>query len=386
MDELYTRRDIPYACVVDRKHHVCRFLRALLAELGFRTCGCCEAKDLSATLEGDSPDLVVIGLSTGTAEAKKALRTLAAQGFVGKALLFGTRDSGQIAEIQAVGKQLGVDLLPPLAMPLRHSALRDRVAALPAIASSRPPIDLDEAARAGWIELWYQPKIDTQDLIMRGTEAVPHVRHPDWGIVPVTHSMRGDYDSGWHPLSETLVERTLNDWDYIFARKGPIETAINLPLAFLQEAHLLERLCEELRNYPAFAGLIIEVDGTDIVRNLSAAKDIAKRLRFHKIGISIDNLGIEWPLLTGHRNFPFVEIKIDRKLVLGCADDPFKQKACRHVHDLAQTYGARTVAKGVENWADFLTLRSLGFDLAQGSLFAKPLSADKFVEGCWSSN
>jgi hypothetical protein len=58
----------------------------------------------------------------------------------------------------------------------------------------------------------------------------------------------------------------------------------------------------------------------------------------------------------------------------------------RRILDLAGSYGARTVAEGVETWADFLAVREMGFDLAQGFLFAKPMSAQKFVQTCWSSS
>jgi EAL domain-containing protein (putative c-di-GMP-specific phosphodiesterase class I) len=47
--------------------------------------------------------------------------------------------------------------------------------------------------------------------------------------------------------------------------------------------------------------------------------------------------------------------------------------------DLADGYGASTVAEGVETRADFLTAREMGFGLVQGFLFAKPMTAQKFA-------
>jgi EAL domain-containing protein (putative c-di-GMP-specific phosphodiesterase class I) len=116
------------------------------------------------------------------------------------------------------------------------------------------------------------------------------------------------------------------------------------------------------------------------------AKEIANQLRLHKIAISIDDLGAEWLSLTGLRNFPFVELKVDRKFVTGCAEDRLKQSICRRILDLADGYGARTVAEGVESWADFLAVRDMGFDLAQGFLFAKPMNAQTFAQSCWAAS
>lgn len=60
-------------------------------------------------------------------------------------------------------------------------------------------------------------------------------------------------------------------------------------------------------------------------------------------------------------------------------DHPSKKTVCRRVRELADGYGTRTVAEGVENTADLLAVREMGFDLAQGFLFAKPMKAKKFA-------
>ena len=212
------------------------------------------------------------------------------------------------------------------------------------------------------------------------------VRHPAWGIVPPAYFVPDDGDPHFHPVSESVISCAVDDWHHFFAQRGPIETAINLPMAFLQDPESISRLCRLLPDHPAFDGLIVEINGADVVRNLNLAKDLARQLRLHKIAISIDHLGAEWLSLAGLCNFPFVELKVDRKFVSGCAEDRLKQSICRRILDLASSYGARTVAVGVETWADFLAVREMGFDLVQGFLFAKPMSAQKFAQTCWAAS
>ena len=142
----------------------------------------------------------------------------------------------------------------------------------------------------------------------------------------------------------------------------------------------MEYLCERLPNHPAFDGLIVEVNGTDVVANLSLIRQIAKQGRFHKIAISIDDLGAEWSALIGLHDFPFVEIKVDRQFVAGCADNRLKRVICRQILELAENYGARTVAEGVETRADFLTVRELEFDMVQGFLLGKPMTMRRFAQ------
>jgi EAL domain-containing protein (putative c-di-GMP-specific phosphodiesterase class I) len=77
--------------------------------------------------------------------------------------------------------------------------------------------------------------------------------------------------------------------------------------------------------------------------------------------------------------FPFVEIKVARQFVVGCAGDRRKQTMCRRIIDLADAVGARSVAEGVESWSDLVAVLEMGFSLAQGSLLAAPMSAKTFT-------
>ena len=123
----------------------------------------------------------------------------------------------------------------------------------------------------------------------------------------------------------------------------------------------------------------IEVKWRERAEDLDLAIDVAKQIRFHNIAISIDDLGPEWPSLMGRRTFPFVELKVDRQFVSGCADDRLKQTICRGIIDLADGYGARTVAEGIETRADFLAVHEMGFNSAQGFLFGRAMAARKFA-------
>jgi EAL domain-containing protein (putative c-di-GMP-specific phosphodiesterase class I)/CheY-like chemotaxis protein len=384
MDELESRASVPLVCVTDGQHHIRTFLREALSEFRFTIYECIEPRELSDALDARPPDLVILGLTAGGMGAGEMLRALATKDFDGRVLPFAQRDSAVLEAIQGLAERLGISLLPPLLMPFNKQRLRQSLAVLLPEGTSGPLLDMAEAVRAGWLELWYQPKIDTRAIVMRGAEALLRVRHPAWGIIPPAYLVPCDSDPRFPPLSDSVISCAVEDWYYFFAQHGPIETAINLPLTFLQEPASIGRLCKLLPNHTAFEGLIVEINGTEIVRNLSLAKDVANQLRLHKIAISIDDLGAEWLSLTGLCNFPFVEIKVDQKFITGCAEDRLKQSICRRILDLADGYGARTVAEGVETWADFLAVRDMGFDLAQGFLFAKPMSAQKFALTCWA--
>jgi EAL domain-containing protein (putative c-di-GMP-specific phosphodiesterase class I) len=155
--------------------------------------------------------------------------------------------------------------------------------------------------------------------------------------------------------------------------------SINLPISFLDNPASFDYLCRQLPDDPAFEGLILEVDGSEITRDLAAAREFARQARLRKVAIAVDRLGGECNALLELRDFPFVEIKVEPELVAGCANDRAKRTLCRHIVSTANQLGARTVAVGIESYADFLTARELGFDLVQGFLFARPMAAQTFM-------
>ena len=367
-------------CDADAKHHIRTFLREALEELDFVVCECAQIGELEGVLVRHLPDLLLVGFSDGGATAGAILEMLAAQSFDGKVMLIGPRDSLLVAAAREHGDGLGIAMLPTLVTPFSGELLRDSLAMfLPIEAPPAPPVSASEAISAGWLELWYQPKIATRTLTLREAEGLIRIRHPTWGIVPPAYFIADDGDPHLHGVSEFVIGKAIDDWRYFVTQRGPIELAVNLPISFLKESAAVEYLCQQIPDHAAFGGLIIEINGSEVVRNLALVKQLAARLRFHNIAISIDDVGAEWPSLVGLDHFPFVELKVDRKFIAGCADDRLKRAVCRQILDLAEGYGARTVAEGVETRADFLTVREMGFDLVQGFLFAKPVAPKKFA-------
>lgn len=370
----------PRVCVADNKPHTRAFMADALEDLGFIAFECGRAADLRTLLATQRLDLVVLSLFADGIEAGKVLETLAEAGFCGKVLPIATPDSILAFAARQTARELGIATLPTLQTPFGEESLRHGVASLiPTEAPPSPAVDVAEALKAGWLELWYQRKIDIRTLAPRGAEALIRMRHPTWGVVLPASFIPERGDIGFHNLSEFIITRVIDDWRYFIERNGPVDLAINLPASFLRDDAAMRALCQRMPAHPAFNGLLIELQCAEVIADLDRIVDIARRIRFHNVAVSIKNVGAEWPALMERRVFPFAELKVHRQFVTGFSDDRLRQTVCRGIIDLAGSHRVRTVAEGIESRADFVTAHQLGFDIAQGFLFGEAMAPRKFA-------
>jgi EAL domain-containing protein (putative c-di-GMP-specific phosphodiesterase class I) len=374
------RKVTPRVCIADNKTHLRTFLADVLEDLGFITCECAKASELAAILDAQLPDLVVLGLSFDGIEAGRILEILADKAFAGRVLAIGPRESIMVRAVRQLGEEYGIAMLPPILPPFSAETLRASIATfLPVEPPPSPAVDVAEALKAGWLELWYQQKIDARSLVPCGAEALVRMRHPTWGVVPPAYFVPDDRDPHFRGLSEFVIGRAIEDWRYFLEQRGPVDLSINLPVSFLQDREAVRDLCRWMPAHPAFGGLIIEINGSEVIGNLDLVVDVARQVRLHNVAVAIDGLGADWPSLMDLKAFPFVELKVDRQFIAGCADDRLKQTVCRRIVELARGYGARSLATGIETRADFVAAHEIGFDLVQGYLFGKPMGIKKFA-------
>jgi EAL domain-containing protein (putative c-di-GMP-specific phosphodiesterase class I)/CheY-like chemotaxis protein len=372
------RNLVPRVCVSVSKPHVRKFLCKALEDLGFTTCECAHSSEVAAIYAAETPDLFLIGFLAEGAEVAEILERLEESGFNGEVLLVGPQKSLALPALRALGEKLGLQMMSPLTAPYSERELRESLAKfIPSKELLRPPVDVAEALHEGWLELWYQPKIDLRTLSVFGAEGLIRIRHPRWGVVSPAYFIPVDGDPHFGALSEFVIQQAMVDWHTFVSENASFEIAVNLPFSFLTSTELLKTLDRLLPKHPAFRGIIAEINGTEILRNLEKVKDIADQLKLRNVGISINDLGAEWPMLLAQNELPFVELKVDLKFIAGCASDRLKQTVCRRILELSS--GMRTVAEGIETRADFLAVREMGFDAVQGYYVGKPMEPKNFA-------
>ena len=328
-------------------------------------------------IDGCRANLIVLGPLGGEEDLVAQLDRLAA--FPGKVLLFGGRSAPALTRAHEHGERLGLTMLAPLGTPFREGDLGQILGGfLPIAPAPDIGVDVDEALSNGWIELWYQPKFDTRSLTLQGAEALVRVRHPTWGLVTPAYYIPADGDPYYHALSQFVIMHAMADWMRFAADGKRIDISVNLPSPVLEDPDFIAHVFGKLPPGAAKGGLLIATDCAGALAGAAAVRKAAAQLAFHRIGIALDAIGPEGAVLVGRRDLPVVEMKVQHAFVCGCGQDRIREAVCAHLVAAARENGARAVAGGVASNVDFMTLRALGFDLVQGPLFAKPMSADKF--------
>jgi EAL domain-containing protein (putative c-di-GMP-specific phosphodiesterase class I) len=374
----FDRRQIPpRACVVDNMPHVRSFLAEMLIDLGFVTHEC-NSTEIKSVLSNFAPDLIVIGSLGQGDEVPSLLRRV--MNFGGKIVLFGGRSSPSLNRSHELGETLGLTMLPPLRTPFRDSDISEILDEFLPIAS--PPdigVDVDEALTNSWVQLRYVPKIDTRSLTTLGVEAMIRVRHPVWGPVSAAYFIPAANDPCYHALSQFVIMHAMADWLRFTTDSNRIDISVSLPTPVLEDADFLGYIVRKLPENASRGRLLISVDCADIPTDAAMVQRASARLAFQNVGIAIEAVGADSAMLVGRRDLPVVEMKVQRRFVAGCSTDRVKQAVCAAIATAAHENGARSVADGVATQGDFVTLRNLGFDLVQGSLYAKPMEAHKFA-------
>jgi diguanylate cyclase (GGDEF)-like protein/PAS domain S-box-containing protein len=232
------------------------------------------------------------------------------------------------------------------------------------------------AIQNGELLLEYQPQINLANGEVMGIEALLRWRSRDETILP-SHFIKIAEESGLViDIDEWVIAevcRQINAWDE--AKLPPLRVSINISARHFRRPDIFpritrivalaninpNRLCLEITE-----GVLMDAEGT---------KRILHEL--HEVGfrVSVDDFGTGFSSLSYLKRFPIDEIKIDHSFVKGIADDSDDRAITTAIIAMAHELGLRTVAEGVETAVQHNAIKSLGCDIGQGYLFAKPMPA-----------
>jgi EAL domain-containing protein (putative c-di-GMP-specific phosphodiesterase class I) len=124
--------------------------------------------------------------------------------------------------------------------------------------------------------------------------------------------------------------------------------------------------------------LTLELTETALVADAEATISRLGALAALGVQVAIDDFGTGYSSLAYLHRLPASILKIDRSFVEGLGTNAESTALVRVILGLAETFGLRTVAEGVETESQRALLRALGCTSAQGYLFARAVDAVDF--------
>jgi EAL domain-containing protein (putative c-di-GMP-specific phosphodiesterase class I) len=367
------------AFVVDDEEGICKFVSATLAALGVPAESFHTAEQALSALDRRTPALIFLDIALKQSDAVEVIRGLGERRYAGVVQIISGSDVSLLEDVRQIGARHGLKMLVPLKKPLRREAIRQVMAAARLGRPPVPAVGLDEALAQGWLELWYQPKIDLRSKTFAGAEGLIRCRHPLHGVLGPASFLPGAGEQSLTALTEYVVLTALRDWDGI-ARLGiHLHTAVNTTVGALTNLDMPRLIREHRPRNEKWPGLILEVTEGEVVKDVASIHEIATQLRIYGVTFAIDDFGEGFSSFARLRELPFAELKLDRSFVKDCAEDTRNAGICQAIIDLAHHFGAVAVAEGLENAADLQAVHRMGCDVGQGFFVARPMPKPDFV-------
>lgn len=285
---------------------------------------------------------------------------------------------------------LGLQFLGDLGKPfdiVRAAMLIERHTSAPAANAATwnttEPPDLADILRGldtGEFEAWFQPKFHLVSEALQGAEVLARWRHPKRGVLTPAQFL---------PTMEAhgLIDRLF--WQLFaqglalqqdIARSGlQVNLAFNLQPQQLANRGLAERIGEALsRAGQRGEGLTFELTETGLLEAPAASLESLVRLRLLGCGLAMDDFGAGYSSLDRLCELPFSQVKLDASFVRKLTSQPRSGAIISSAVALAKAMDMTLVVEGVETAEQRERLISLGCELAQGFLFARPQDGESF--------
>jgi diguanylate cyclase (GGDEF)-like protein len=232
--------------------------------------------------------------------------------------------------------------------------------------------ELQTAIENNYIYPVYQPQFDLRDGTMVGMEALARWNHPELGMIPPPEFIAASERVGGIVQIGRHILRTACE-DAVTMRGNP---CVSVNLSVLQIVH---------DDVPEFASKVLDDTGLDparlklevtesvIISDSRTVYETLTRLKRLGIAISLDDFGTGYSLsyLT---DFDWNELKIDRSFVAKALQSSRARDVARTVGALAKKMNARLTVEGIETSCQRDLFASIGYQVAQGYFYSKPLS------------
>jgi EAL domain-containing protein (putative c-di-GMP-specific phosphodiesterase class I) len=224
--------------------------------------------------------------------------------------------------------------------------------------------------------LWvaYQPIVNLMGRQILGSEALLRWTDPVRGSIPPTTFIPIAEQSGLIlAIGAWVMKRACRDTQLLQGCPH-MEVAVNVSIRQLAEGRFAEWLAEliDVTELPA-SRLTVEVTETVLMDEIGPIRKAFDKVRHLGVKVAIDDFGTGYSSLARLQCLPVDIIKLDRAFVTDIDTRREARDMATAILHLGSAIGADMIAEGVESESEAATLIDLGYSVAQGYLFARPM-------------
>jgi EAL domain-containing protein (putative c-di-GMP-specific phosphodiesterase class I) len=124
--------------------------------------------------------------------------------------------------------------------------------------------------------------------------------------------------------------------------------------------------------------LELEVTESLLMKRPDFTASILQTLRERGVQVAIDDFGTGYSSLSYLSKLPLDTLKVDQSFVRQITKTPNETSIVTAIIGMGKSLKLRVIAEGVETVEELKFLEALGCDEAQGYLFSRPVTSDKF--------
>jgi EAL domain-containing protein (putative c-di-GMP-specific phosphodiesterase class I) len=332
-------------------------------------------------------DIILSDLDMPGMDGMEFMRHLSEGGIPVSIILISALGAPLLASVQTMTRAYGVNILGVIEKPVTPAKL----AALIGLYNPEPPrasFDLEEILQGlknEEFEPFFQPKVDLVTEKVTGAEALARWRHPRHGVVAPsafigTLEKYGQIEA----LTRVVLRASAGFCKTWRAASGlDVTVSVNLSMKSLSDVGFAERVTELVQGknlQPAH--MVLEMKESTTTTHVAEALENLSRLRMKGFGLSIDDYGTGHSSMQQLTRIALTELKIDRSFVANAVKQESAKSVVQASLDMARRLNIASVATGVETHEDWVLVRQLCCQTAQGYFIAKPMAAQAFLE--WS--
>jgi diguanylate cyclase (GGDEF)-like protein len=222
-----------------------------------------------------------------------------------------------------------------------------------------------------------------------GAEALVRWRHPERGLVsPVDFIPAAERTGLIVPLGRWILREACRQaavWRWTYLEAEALGLSVNVAGRQLQEPGFVDDVAAVLAEtaFPADR-LTIEVTETAVLQG-GETTDTLHALRRLGVGLALDDFGTAASSLGLLLTCPVSSLKLDRSFVDGLVVGSRQAAVANAVVQIARALDLTAVAEGIETVDQADLLHGLGYRLAQGYLYSRPLPSEEFAR-MWASD